>query len=186
MKKRLLLMLFMLLMFVIFALTLPTRPPTVYPTGTAAATTIAGACRLNDLGAAAGWQTSGGAGNGRLVLTNYGDTSCTLQGRPRLRILTADGTALNTDTVIPLDDDAPRQIAMPPNASAHASFEWHNWCGDAPSADLQLEVTLDGHPGKLTVPATDPNGNPLRSTALCDAPDEPSSLAVDALLPGAE
>lgn len=189
MKKRLLLMLFMLLMFVIFALTLPTRPPTFYPTPSPGdeEDIPRGACRMSDLGGAATWQAAaGGALSGRLTLTLYGESGCSLQGRPRIRILPGDGEALPVDLVIPLDDSAPQLLSLSPRASAHADFEWRNACGDAPDADLRLEVTLPGHPGKLLVLVTDPNGNALRNAPACDAPDEPSTLAVKALVSGAE
>lgn len=188
MKKRLALMLFLLVMFVIFALTLPTRPPTFYPTpGTGEDEITRGACRLSDLGGAATWQAAaGGALSGRLTLTLYSDSGCTLQGRPGIRILPGDGEALSVEPVIPLDDPSPQLISLSHGDSAHADFEWRNACGSAPAADLQLEVTLSGHPGRLLVPVTDPNGNALRNTPACEAPDEPSILAVKALVPGAE
>jgi hypothetical protein len=116
-----------------------------------------------ETGALAGW----------IVFRNTGAT-CALLGRPRLQLLR--GTAPVRERVRLLPGEGPSSTsprptystaALPPGRSATVEVVWSNWCGRAPPTGV-----------RVTIPTGGSVVLPLKLRPRCDAPTQPTTLAI--------
>jgi hypothetical protein len=87
-------------------------------------------CRASQLSASANGLNGGGFGtmDGPAILTNVGDSACSLpSGRPRVRILWR-GRILPTRETSEASDGPPLRV-LAAHSRATISLEWSNWCG---------------------------------------------------------
>jgi len=155
----------------IFLLACGTLPQT---TGTPSTST----CELANMTASATWQGLGEKLEGSLVITNYTKNTCPFKGIPQIRILDPGGKALDVQQIAPPETPTPKEIELSPDQSMQTSFQWMNWCSEDPQRAASLEITLPDVSGQLLVSITDPNGQPLLLTPLCNQKNDPSTLLV--------
>lgn len=138
-----------------------------------------GTCELVNMTASATWEGLGEKLDGSLVITNYTKNTCTFKGIPQIRILDSEGKALDIQQVAPPETPAFKEIELSPDQSMQASIQWTNWCSEDPQkVATSLEITLPDVSGQLSVSITDPNGQPLLMTPLCNQINGPSTLLV--------
>ena len=130
------------------------------------------ACRPAWLAGEAALQGATGGLAGELHVTNIGARACTLPERPTVRI-TWSGTTLSVRRVQLAATPVPLRV-LRRGATARATLQWRNWCGELPSPFRpRLLVTLGAVRGSLRVEVGDPVTAPR-----CDSRYEPSTLAV--------
>jgi hypothetical protein len=134
-----------------------------------------GACRAKQLGVFADTEGGGGAMVGGFQLRNRGSEVCSLRGRPDLAMLDQAGKPLPV-RVLPTRDVA---VRLRPQAAAEVRFQWRNWCRLNFPATVTMRLRLPNGGGTVTV-RTQP-GRPR-----CDAPSEPSTLAIGPFASGAK
>jgi hypothetical protein len=116
-----------------------------------------------ETGSLAGW----------ITFRNTGAT-CALTGRPRLQILRGSAPVRERVAVLPGEGPSsttPRPsyspAALPPGRTATVEGVWSNWCGRAPPTGV-----------RVTVPSGGSVVLRLKLRPRCDAPGEPTSVAV--------
>jgi hypothetical protein len=94
-----------------------------------------------------------------VVVTNTSSTACTLQGSPRVRILSSEGTDLGVEFVTHGVDlgpppPAPARVTLDPGQTASSTVAWHSkWCAANPNP-VRVELTLPINSNIVTVTPT--------------------------------
>ena len=146
------------------------------------------ACIAADLGATAAFDGAAGSVEGSIDLTNLGDRTCTLEGRPSVIISSPAGGQLSLD-VVPVKaqwevDAAPRPdgwpvVALHPGSAASIRIRLSNLCPPLDGPPLWT-IDLTSGRGSLDVSGTD------TLTPSCLGTAEPSTLEVGPFEPGGE
>jgi hypothetical protein len=111
----------------------------------------AGACTGGQVTVGLAWTAKGSGLAGSLTLTNHSAVPCTLDFKPSITPIGADGKALDVRTVITAEGRVGPSRLLP-GASASAAIGWAGWCG--PVASTQVDV--DWGSGTARVTATGP------------------------------
>ncbi len=144
-------------------------------------------CTAGDLQAAANLDGAAGSLVGSIDVTNHGDRTCTLEGRPSVTLAGPSGALLSLE-VHPDDarwqvDRTPRPagwpvVTLPPGSVASIRIDLSNVCPQ-----------LDGPP-RWTIDLTDGRGSlevaGADSIPTCNGAAEPSTLSVGPFEPGGE
>jgi hypothetical protein len=165
----------------------PTRPastPTVQPTAPASTT----ACTSGQLRAVGSFQGAAGSRAGAIILTNFSDVTCTLQGDATIRLLDQNLKPITSGVVfssVPATWQVNASPAPPgwpvatlaPGQTASVRTSWSNWCPDGrPSPLWQIEI-----PGGGTVNV---NGVDSAGPPPCNGQGQPSTIEVGPFEPG--
>jgi hypothetical protein len=142
-------------------------------------------CIAADLRADASLQGAAGSVEGVIELTNIGDVTCTLQGRPTILLATSAGRAL-TPAVHPDEpawrvNDLPEPdgwpvVRLPPRSVASVRIRWSNACPQLSEPALWT-VDLAGGRGAMDVIGAN-------VTPPCQGTGEGSTLEVGPFEPG--
>jgi hypothetical protein len=138
-------------------------------------------CTPGELGATASLEGAAGSVLGEIRVTNRGDQTCTLRGRPILTIVDANGETVAVQAV----ETAPRWkvdrdpvpegwpvVQLPPRSAAAVRIRWTNACPQL-TDPVSWSLDLPGKGGRLEVAGTDTAPIPP-----CNGPGEPSTLEV--------
>jgi hypothetical protein len=157
------------------------QPPSITPPTSPAASKPA--CTGGQLRANASIEGAAGSREGAVTLTNFSDTTCTLQGRPTVQLLHANLTPIVSGiTFLPSPpgwkvDALPKPKGWPvvtlhPGKAALVRIRWSNWCPDGRAAPLwRLDI-----PGGGTVDVT--NGFDELGPPPCNGMGQPSTVEV--------
>jgi hypothetical protein len=158
------------------------------PGGTPAPAPSVSACIAADLRASAALQGAAGSVLGSIDLTNLGDRTCTLEGRPTVLIFDASGHELSPQ-VSPdkpqweVDGASPPSgwpvVSLRPGSVASIRILASNLC---PPLDGPPQWTIDLPSGRGSLDVADPDG----ITPSCLGTAEPSRLEVGPFEPGGE
>lgn len=91
-------------------------------------------CTRDDVVARVVWQRDGRGLRGEVVVENTGDHACRLGGKPSVRPLAADGTAMPTQVAVTLEMRGTGYVVIEPGQRAVARLSWPNWCGEKPTS----------------------------------------------------
>jgi hypothetical protein len=130
----------------------------------------------------AGLQGATGSLAGGVRVRNAGGRACTVEGRPRVAILSAGRPlplrriAARPDWQGQLVPAGYPQVVLEPGDVADVRVSWSNWCGAKPRPPLSISVVLPHGAGRL--------GAALEAgTPRCDQRSAPSTLAVQPFMP---
>jgi hypothetical protein len=112
------------------------------------AATSAG-CSASELRMSVGLQGATGSLAGAARFTNAGRRTCTLEGRPRVELVRADGRALGVRVLAAGPAYPP--VELRPGTAAYVHLSWSNWCGGAVGRP-RLRVRLPHGGGALAAP----------------------------------
>jgi hypothetical protein len=141
------------------------------------------ACTGGQLRATGSMEGAAGSREGGVTLTNFSDTTCTLQGRPTVELLHPNlNPILSGITFLPSPpgwkvDALPKPAGWPvvtihPGKAAFVRIRWSNWCPDGRAAPLwRLDI-----PGGGTVDVA--NGFDELGPPPCNGPGLPSTVEV--------
>jgi len=137
----------------------PTPQPTEAPSSFAR-------CRADGLVMLAeGWHGATGSLDADALVINVGRSTCQVAGKPSVQLVAETGQALTDPSIADRSAGAP--IALAPGDSANISFDWSNWCTDAPAGQLTLRLFLGNGSGSLSAEIRRVAGN---SSPRCDLP----------------
>jgi hypothetical protein len=163
-------------------------PQDTGPGGSPTPAPSASACTAADLRAATALQGAAGSVGGSIDLTNIGDRTCTLEGRPTVLIFDASGHELSPQ-VSPdkpqweVDGASPPSgwpvISLRPGSVASIRIRVSNLC---PPLDGPPTWTIDLTSGRGSLDVADPDP----TTPSCLGTAEPSILEVGPFEPGGE
>jgi hypothetical protein len=136
------------------------------------------ACSAYKLGAIAGWQPVASAMAGAVSVTNTGEVTCTLEGRPGIHLLDAEGNLMPVANLNPPREGRRERLLLRPGERAFVRFVWSNWCGSA-DGPYSLAVALQGDGGQITIPGLDAEGNKLTIAPGCSDRGVSSTITVD-------
>jgi Protein of unknown function (DUF4232) len=152
-----------------------TSPP---PVGTAA-------CTSGQLRAVGSMEGGAGSRFGTITLSNFSDTTCTLQGAASLTLLdqnlqpiTSGIKFMNIDPAWKVDSASPTPppgwpvVTLGPGDAASIRLGWSNWCPDGRAAPL-WRVSI---PDSGTVDVV--NGMDTVGPPPCNGPGQPSTIEV--------
>jgi hypothetical protein len=146
------------------------------------ASSLAARCRASELRVTAGLQGATGSLAGGVRVRNAGGRACTVEGRPRVAILSAGRPlplrriAARPDWQGQLVPAGYPQVVLEPGDVADVRVSWSNWCGAKPRPPLSISVVLPHGAGRL--------GAALEAgTPRCDQRSAPSTLAVQPFMP---
>jgi hypothetical protein len=134
-------------------------------------------CTAADLDVTARWQGATGALAGGLRFEVTAPTACTLPGQLQLELLDSAGQPLAVDALA-APDQGSASVELQPAESAAARIVWRNWCGPPPAGPLTIAVVLPAEADPVSVSLA---GAQSLDTPRCDAPTEPSTLAIGPL-----
>ncbi len=141
-------------------------------------------CNLDELTWTNSWQLTENGLEGKLIASNYTAETCILQGIPEVTILDSTGKQYPANlTAIP-QAVSNVQVDLVPDGFVELQFAWTNWCGEAPSGSIQLQVSLANFQGHPLIPLEDPNARPLQEAPTCKNDSQPSLLAISSFLAG--
>ena len=139
-------------------------------------------CAAADLTATASWEGATGSMAGGIGVTNVSSTACVIDGPPKLVVILAGTTTMQTayvavDAAGPAGTTPPGPGLLEPGDRGDWWLFWTNWCGN-PLVPTDVLVTLPDGSGPLhAVPDTTISGAAVGlSRPRCDAPESPSSL----------
>lgn len=160
--------------------------PAPWP-GTAVATAreAPSPCQPGQVMGAVAWRSAGRALEGTVALTNQSETACTLDGRPQVKLLDANGHTLNTISLAGLQANGivrESTVVLPSLRTATVSLIWRNWCFAAPLQQITTSLTL---PSFGAQPLSLATANPEGQSPHCDSGVSASSLSVGPFEPPA-
>ena len=144
-------------------------------------------CTAPNLRAVAALQGAAGSVEGSLQLTNLGDKTCTLEGRPKVMLFESSGRPLSvSDLAVPPQWQAHAAsppagwpvVRLSPGAVASIRVRWSNPCPQL-SDPAFWRVSLPEGRGTLDVLGADATSPPP-----CNGPTQPSTLEVGPFEPG--
>jgi hypothetical protein len=158
----------------------PVGPPTSSSAPRTPISTIP-ACTSAALRATGLMDGAAGSREGFISLTNFSDTTCTLQGRPTITLMNGNLKPITSGVTFASSppgwraNGSPKPAGWPVvtlrrGASADVRIRWTNWCPDGRSAPLWRL----GIPGGGTVDVT--NGLDAVSPPPCNGPGLPSTI----------
>jgi hypothetical protein len=161
--------------------TSPVQRPAGLPSGTPTSTIPV--CRLASLDSRQSLEGAAGSREGFIRLTNFSDTTCTLQGRPAITLVNSNRKPITSGVTFSSSPPGWRANGLPKPAgwpvvtlrrgySADVRIRWSNWCPDGRSA-ARLAWRL-GIPGGGTVDVS--NGVDAGSPPPCNGPGLPSTI----------
>jgi hypothetical protein len=139
------------------------------------------ACAASDLQGTVSLDGAMGSGEGSIDLTNVGEATCTLTGRPAVSIWNSQGQAV----VVQVTASEPRWkantapepqgwpvVSLQPGSAASVRVRWSNACPQL-SAPVSWKIDLGNGAGTLNASSADASLVPP-----CNGPTEPSTLEV--------
>jgi Protein of unknown function (DUF4232) len=160
----------------------PTPHTSTTPPATTTPTVAAAACSAGQLRAVGTLEGAAGSRGGAITLTNFSDTTCTLQGQPtitllnhKLKPITAGVTysPAPASWVVNASPTPPGWpvVTIAPGQAASVRIGWSNWCPDGRPAPLwQLSVPQGG--------SVDVYGLDAAFPPPCNGQGQPSTIEV--------
>lgn len=140
-------------------------------------------CDISALYPSATWQSVAGPVTGEIILTNFGNEPCTIQGRLQIQIRDESGRSLNLWDTNQQNYEMAPVIELQPDNSVFATIVWKNWCGSPPGGNLRFRISLPGYRGAQVIQMQDPNGRPLDDTPPCEDDSKLSYISIEILQP---
>ncbi|HEY3073342.1 MAG TPA: DUF4232 domain-containing protein [Candidatus Limnocylindrales bacterium] len=144
------------------------------------------ACTAGDLVLAArGWEGAGGSLAGSASVVNLTSTTCTVGGKPGIRLI--DGTG----AVIARGGDAKSApgdelVVLPSGGVASVITVWGNWCGGPPRRPLSVRLSLPGSAGELSATIREGQLGSSADVPRCDSRGDGSTFGVPVALAAPE
>ena len=140
------------------------------------------ACAAGQLRAVGTLEGAAGSREGAVVITNFSDKTCTLEGSPTITLLDeqlnpiTSGVSFSTSPAGWQVDASPRPVGWPvvtlaPGDAASVRLRWSNWCPQGRAAPLW----------KIGIPSggtIDGNGLDAVGAPPCNGPGSPSTIEV--------
>lgn len=136
------------------------------------------ACTAGDLvakGSSSQNPSDPGSAIGLVLIADYSQSACELEGIPTIELLKSNGQLLGVQTGPPLQKAlAPVVIEAQQGTSAELVFTWTNWC-QTPPTGLTMQIDLANAGGVLDAPLNGPKGTYIPT---CSRPGTASVLRV--------
>jgi hypothetical protein len=156
----------------------PSAPPTGQPSSSSTT-----ACASGQLRAMGLLQGAAGSRNGVIILSNFSDHSCNLQGDPAITLLDqklnpiTSGVVVNSAPAGWVVNASPTPpgwpvVTLPAGQAASIRFSWSNWCPDGRPSPLWRV----GLPGGGTVDVV--NGMDAAGPPPCNGQGQPSTVEI--------
>ena len=170
--------------------------PTVRPTGSGGSATPSGVtlgassatesallpCRATAMKAAiSGWNASAGSRYASVVVTSRTGVTCTVRGRPGVRLLDGKGKILLDSARIagiggPKVATGDPVVVLGPGDELTLDVQWSNWCIKQPTRPLTVALVLTDRGGLVTATRAKQAGDD--DSPLCSAKSRPAQLQV--------
>ncbi|MEP6972634.1 MAG: DUF4232 domain-containing protein [Actinomycetota bacterium] len=160
---------------------------TEQPGGTGGPTSLAGGpCTASQLRASATMEGAAASREGQIVFTNVSEGSCTLQGTPT-SLFNVNGGRINGINFVSSPtrwqaEGDPKPAGWPvvtlePGDRASIRLRWSNWCAQG---ELSWDMSLASGGGIVPIDRIGQDPPP------CNGPNEPSTIEIGPIEPGAD